>query len=146
MNYSILAKAYTEVLAIISYLPKEEYSKIPIKKIELFIKKSDKNYKFNINSKIGLDKQKISKDACTILITLFRDYFSTDKQKEVLENLLQQNQKKLDAENRKKYNPEDIFKKHNQENIMENQISIIEYKEPLFKRFISKIKSIFHII
>ena len=39
------AKAYTEVLEIIKYFPKEEYSKIPLKKIEFYKNNMDKDSK-----------------------------------------------------------------------------------------------------
>lgn len=48
------------------------------------------------------------------------------------------------------YNTENLFKKKNQvknvEDIVENQVAMVEYKESLFKKFINKIKSIFHIL
>ena len=67
-----------------------------------------------------------------------------EKEKLELKQILKNNEDRYQQELRNKYNPEDIFKKNKQENIVENQVSMIEYKEPLFKRFISKIKSIFH--
>lgn len=97
MNNSILARAYTEILEIISNLPIEEYSKISIKRIEFFKEKSDKNYKDNINSKIELDGNTISKEVSAILIILFKHYFSQKTER----NLLQKNQEKLDEENKK---------------------------------------------
>lgn len=41
------AKAYSEVLTILKYIPTEDYYKIPKSKIELFEANSDKNYTFN---------------------------------------------------------------------------------------------------
>lgn len=38
------AKAYTEILKIIEYLPDSEYQKIPQKLIDQFQEKSDKEY------------------------------------------------------------------------------------------------------
>ena len=67
-----------------------------------------------------------------------------EKEKLELKQILKNHEDKYQQELRNKYNSEDIFKKHIQENIVKNQVSMIEYKEPLFKRFISKIKSIFH--
>ena len=53
-----------------------------------------------------------------------------------------------EQELREKYNPDNLFKKHSlkqEENVIMNEVSMVEYKEPLFKRFINKIKNIFHI-
>lgn len=96
------AKAYTEVLEIISYFPREEQEKIPAEKIEFYRANMDKEYEYSINPEIELSKQYISREANAILVGLFRDYFATEKQKEVLENILKQNQEK--AENEKEKN------------------------------------------
>ena len=44
-------KAYTEILEILKYIPKEEYERIPKEKILFFEENCDKNYefKFDIN-------------------------------------------------------------------------------------------------
>ena len=43
---NMYATAYSEVLEILKYIPKEEYNKIPNEKIEVFKAKYDKKYKF----------------------------------------------------------------------------------------------------
>lgn len=106
------AKAYTEVLEILKYFSEEEYSKIPQEKIEFYKNNMDKNYKYNINPNIDLSKQYISKEANAILITLFRDYFATESQKKTLNNLLNQNQNKLENIRREIYNSNNIFSKN----------------------------------
>lgn len=145
----VYKRAYTEVIEIIKYFPKEEYNKIPIKKINFYKENMDKNYKFQINPKISLEEQNISKEANAILITIFNDYFATYRQKEVLNNLLKKNQQKIEQDKLKKYNPDNIFKKNiseiPQEEIKENteNMQLIEYKENIFKKIFNKIKSIF---
>lgn len=106
------AKAYTEVLEILKYFSEEEYSKIPQEKIDFYKNNMDKNYNYNINPNIDLSKQYISKEANAILITLFRDYFATESQKKTLNNLLNQNQNKLENIRREKYNSNNIFSKN----------------------------------
>lgn len=105
------AKAYTEVLEIIKYFPEYELNKISQEKIDYYKKNMDKNYKFEINPKIDLAEQNISKEASAIIISLFRDYFATEKQKQQLE--IRENQ----------------FKN------LKNEISMVEYKESFFERF-----------
>ena len=106
------AKAYTEVLEILKYFSEEEYSKIPQEKINFYKNNMDKNYNYNINPNIDLSKQYISKEANAILITLFRDYFATESQKKTLNNLLNQNQNKLENIRIEKYNSNNIFSKY----------------------------------
>ena len=104
-------KAYTEVLEILSHLPKEEYRKIPKEKIDFYKSNLDRNYYYTIDPNIDLSKQYISKEANSVLISLFRDYIATEKQKIILNNLLNQNQARLEQLRRKMYNPDNIFKK-----------------------------------
>ena len=147
---SAYKKAYTEVIEIIKYFPKEEYDKIPLEKINYYKENMDKNYNFQIDPNIELEKQNISKEANAILVTLFNDYFATDRQKEVLNNLLKQNQQKLEIRKYEEYNPNNLFmqstiKQQNTETLQENQkeTSLVEIKESFFTKYINFIKNIF---
>ena len=97
-----------------------------------------------------MEKQNISKEANAILVTLFNDYYATDRQKEVLNNLLKQNQQKLEIRKYEEYNPNNLFmqstiKQQNTETLQENQkeTSLVEIKESFFTKFINFIKNIF---
>ena len=136
-------RAYTEVIEILSHLSEEEYAKIPIAKIEFYKNNMDKQYSYKINPKVNLSEQNISKEANAILISLFRDYFTNEKQKSTLENILRQNQLKEEKEKKEKYTSNDIFS-HIIETPQQEPISIIEYKETFISKFLSKIKSIFN--
>lgn len=143
-------RAYTEVIEIIKYFPNEEYAKIPLEKINYYKENMDKDYNFQINPNIELEKQNISREANAILVTLFNDYFATDRQKEILNNLLKQNQQILEELKQEKYNPNNLFmqSKTQQQNtvtIQENnsENSLIEIKENFFTKFINFIKNIF---
>ena len=131
------ARAYTEVLEILRHFSNEEYSKIPESKIEYFKQNMDTNYNFSIDPSVDLKEQNISMEANAIIVSLFRDYFATDKQRVILKNLLKQNQDKRDAELREKYNPDNLFK-NKQPKVIENTSNepehneMIEYKESIF--------------
>ena len=141
------ARAYTEVLEIINHFSNEEYSKIPKEKIDFFKKNMDKDYKFIIDPDIDLDKQNLSQETKAIIVTLFRDYFATEQQKEKLEIILQQNQDKKDQEKLEKYTPDNIFKKTTDKNEQSNttnaNLPIEIKKESFFEKFIKFIKSLF---
>jgi len=131
MNNSY-SKAYTEVLEIINHFSEEEYKKIPKEKIEFYEKNKDKEYSFKINPNIDLSEQNISPEASAILVSLFRDYFATDRQKEMLKNLLNQNQDKIEKEKYQKYNPDNIFKnKLNKDVISDSkeELALVEIKD-----------------
>ena len=110
MANSKYEKAYKEVLEIIKLFPKEEYNKIPKSKIKFFEDNMDKNYKFEINSNVGVDMESISKEANAIIVTLFQDYLATEEQNKKITEILRLNEEKAEREKRRKYNPDNLFK------------------------------------
>ena len=116
-----------------------------------FIKtKTEIENKLVLLKELELEKQNISREANAILVTLFNDYFATDRQKEILNNLLKQNQQILEGQKQEKYDPSNLFmqSKTQQQNtvtIQENnsENSLIEIKENFFTKFINFIKNIF---
>ena len=147
MNNEKYAKAYTEVIEIISHFPKEEYEKIPAEKIEFYKNNMDKDYIFKINPSKDLDKQNISREANAIIIILYKKYFANEEQKKKIDKILAENSRKEELEKSKKYNPDNLFKKNSKKEIIEkvgsdNNNSMIEYKENFFikiKKFIFKL-------
>ena len=139
------SKAYTEVLEIINHFSEDEYKKIPKEKIDFYEKHKDRKYDFKINPNIDLAEQNISRKANAILVSLFRDYFATAKQKEILKNLLQQNQEKLEKEKYLKYNPDNIFNKSNSNiNDSKDKVALVEIKnEVWYRKILNFFKRIF---
>ncbi len=111
MTNNKFAKAYKEVIEIIKHFPEEDYNKIPKEKIEFYEKNMDKDYEFSIDPTVDLSKQNISKEANAIIIMLFQEYFATDKQKDLVDDILKLNEKKSEHEKIKRYNPDNLFKK-----------------------------------
>lgn len=142
---NLYAKAYTEVLEIINHFSEDEYKKIPKEKIDFYEKHKDRKYDFKINPNIDLAEQNISRKANAILVSLFRDYFATAKQKEILKNLLQQNQEKLEKEKYLKYNPDNIFNKSNSKiNDSKDKVALVEIKnEVWYRKILNFFKRIF---
>ena len=142
---NLYAKAYTEVLEIINHFSEDEYKKIPKEKIDFYEKHKDRKYDFKINPNIDLAEQNISRKANSILVSLFRDYFATAKQKEILKNLLQQNQEKLEKEKYLKYNPDNIFNKSNSNiNDSKDKVALVEIKnEVWYRKILNFFKRIF---
>ena len=138
------AKAYTEVLEILKYIPEEEYKKIPKEKIEFYKNNADKDYNYVFDRNIGLEKQKISREANSIIITLFRDYFASDNQKIKLNKILNENEIKNQKELMERYNPNNLFKNKNdyQEKAIE-ETAVVKYEKNIIKRIVNKILSFF---
>lgn len=141
------SKAYTEVLEIINHFSEDEYKKIPREKIDFFEKNKDKDYNFQINPNADLAEQNISQNANAILVSLFRDYFATDNQKEILKNLLKQNQEKIEIEKHEKYNPDNIFNNRvNTEKLKDSkeELALVEIEDQMwYKKILDFFKSIF---
>lgn len=136
------SKAYTEVLEIINHFSEDEYKKIPKEKIDFYEKNKNKDYNFKIDPNVDLAEQNISPNANAILVSLFRDYFATDKQKEILKNLLQQNQEKMEKEKYQKYNPNDIYS--NNINDSKEELSLVEIKnQTWYRKVLDFFKNIF---
>ena len=148
MTNNTYARAYTEILEIIKYFSKEEYSKIPKEKIEFYKENMDANYNFTINPEIDLSKQNISKEANAIMVNLFKEYFATEEQKTKINEILELNQKKSEKEKRKKYNPEVILKNKEFQASKEKTVEhvlLIERKETFFTKFKSFILKLLHL-
>lgn len=149
---STYAKAYTEVIQVISHFSNEDYLKIPKEKIEFYKENMDKEYKFVINPNKSIKEQNISKLAYSIIVALFMDYIGTEEENKKIKEILELNQKKAEQEKREKYKVEDIFKNEKKEvlndtniNNSRNELKVIENKESIFskiKKFIIRILEI----
>ena len=142
------SRAFSEVLEVLKYIPKEEYEKIPLEMIELMEDNCLKDYDVEYNSNLTLSEQNFSEEAKYIIAVFFRDYWATDVQK----NKILLNEKHHDylenLEKEKKFNVnvfEDSSKNVEIDNKQEenNKLAIIE-KESIFKRIIKKIKNYFN--
>lgn len=139
------SKAYVEVLEIISHFSEEDFKKIPKSEIDFYNENKDNEYKCKINPNIDLNEQNISREANAILVALYRDYFATENQKQILEKLLKQNEQKEEEKKREKYNPDDIFKKDKEVSTIENNNEMlpVEIEEKWYQKILDFFKSLF---
>ncbi len=139
------SKAYVEVLEIISHFSEEDFKKIPKSEIDFYNENKDNEYEFKINPNIDLNEQNISREANAILVALYRDYFATENQKQILEKLLKQNEQKEEEKKREKYNPDDIFKKDKEDSKIENNNEIlpIEIEEKWYQKILEFFRGLF---
>ena len=115
------ANAYSEVLEILKYIPKEDYNKIPKGKIEVFEKYKNDNYNFIYNPNKSLEEQQVSKGGKAVIGLLFRDYWATEKQRNKIIAKQNYDRKKLEEEKTRIYNSDDIFKKKTNNNYIKNE-------------------------
>lgn len=81
--------AYTEVLEIIKYMPKEEREKIPQSEIEYFEKNRNKSYRYIYI----FPESKHLRKTDIVLISLYRQYIANSKEKNKINELLWINEK-----------------------------------------------------
>jgi len=142
------ARAYTEVLEILKHIPEDELERIPKSELQFYEDNCDKNYKYEYNLDLAVDKQAISKEANTVIVALYMNYFANEKQKGIIEKILKQNSIEEEKAKSEKYDVNKIFEKnqneHNGANKSENlPIDISNNQESFIKKIINKIKSLF---
>ena len=141
-----IPQAYTETLTILNNINIEEYKKIPSELIDMFIKYKDTNYEYTIKE-TDFEKQPILEETKIILAILFKNYWATPNQKEKIK--LKENYDGMQEEliKREMYNPDNLFiKSDKQKNVTEcvknNELSMVKYKESLFKKIWNKLTNI----
>ena len=140
------AEASAEINEILGYLPEEYVEKIPVKLKEFFKKVADKEYVSNIDPYKTLDKQDMKPKTKTLLTIIYREYWCTEEERAELDKILIENDKKHEAEIRKKYNPDDIFKKKEttQEKQAFEETSLINYDNRMwYKKALDFVSNIF---
>ena len=150
INEAVLPKAYKEVIEILKYIPEIDYNKIPKYLIEKFEKDAEKDYNYNVTEFEDFDKQPMLKETKAILAVIFRDYWATEEQREIIRSNEKFDIRKKEETKRNEYNPDDIFaKRREKDNIEEksdnnNSLVIVE-ETSILKKILNKIKKFFHI-
>ena len=135
---------YSEVYQVLKLLGNEYIDKLPKSLFNMLREKRNINYEPKYTEDLPLNKQNIKKETLSIIALLHLNYWcENENEKNELKQIFKNNEDNYQNELREKYNPDNIFKKHIQENIVKNEVSLVEYKESIFKRLINKIKSIF---
>ena len=126
-----LLKAYAEVDKVLSFMENKYVEKIPSKMREMFKNEKLEGYNPVISPKVPLDEQDLQRKTLSILAMLNLNYWcESEKEKQELISLYAENDRKREEELREKYNPDNLFKNKSKDNNIEENLQIIEYKEP----------------
>lgn len=140
---------YSEVYSILNLLGENYIQKLPVSLFNMIKEEKRQDYNPQYDSKINLEQQNIKRETLSMIALFHLNYWcNLDEEKNELKTLFKTNEEKYQAEIREKYNPDNLFKKRSlqqEESTITNEVAMVEYKEPLFKRIINKIKRIFHI-
>lgn len=131
--------SFYEISEILRYMPIEYNKKLP-EKFKDLINENKTSNGFIYNKEKTLDKQEMLHDTKVLLSILYRTYWCSEQKRKELE---EEDNRIL----REKYNPDNIFKKHNkaeneERDANKKEVAMVTYKETLFKKIINRIKSI----
>ena len=135
------ACAYKEIYEILKIFPQELVSQIPQETMNFFHDNMDTSYEYDI-SVDTFDGQTMLEETKAILTILFRDYWATPVQRKKILNYENSAREKLEEEAMMEYNPDNLFKKKNNQDYVEKHIeetAMVEYKESILKKIIKKI-------
>ena len=131
-SMKITKEAYSEVYAILNLMSWNLIKKIPENIWENIESKRDKQKVIEIDN---IENYQASEQANKLLAVLYKNYFATDEEKEVIQakekTLYEKEQKEL----HEKYTPDNLFKiKVTKVEPIENSVAIVEYKESIFTK------------
>lgn len=135
--------AYSEVYEILNLLDKEYREKVPDKVRTFFEEERLKDYIPEIDAETPLTNQNLKRETIVLLAILNLNYWcdTPEEKQEVLDELARNEKEREELLD--KYNPDNLFKKR-QEDLHTEELSVIEYKKPNFiQRLLSKIASLF---
>ena len=136
--------AYCEVDIILEHMEEKYIKKIPNKLRNLFKEQKRKDYFPEIRADIPLREQKLLRKTIAILAMLNLNYWCEDeKEKQELIKIYAGNDKKREEELREKYNPENLFKKKEIAENVENKELIVCKEENFLKKILKKIVNFF---
>lgn len=142
-------ETYSEVYSILNMLGENYITKIPSKLYQMIKEEKSNEYNPQYDFSIALEQQNIKKEALSMIALFHLNYWcNSQEEKQELKELFKENEIKYQAELREKYNPDNIFKNRNhstqnEENIENEPVALIEYKENIFKKIINKILEFF---
>ena len=142
-----IARAYSEVDAILEKMDKANVEKIPIKLRKMFKEEKDVEYQNKIDIYNKVQKKELEPKTLTLLAMLYLNYWcENDEEENSLIKQYAENDRKSEEETREKYNPDNLFKnkEKNKEQIANNSTEtslIIVEKEKWYKKIFNFIKN-----
>lgn len=134
--------AYAEIDEILNLLEDDYREKVPKKVRDFFKEEKIKDYHPEIDIEKPLIEQNLKRETMVLLAILNLNYWcENEEEKQRFLNELDKNEEEK-KELEEKYNPDNLFKKKQDEST-ENNLQIVEYKKPNFIQILlTKIKKI----
>lgn len=140
-------KCLVQLDEVLNYLSTENLKKIPEEIRNGIKEQKDKEYIWKYDESKLLKEQGLARRTVAMLSYLNMEYLLNNEQREYMETIHKINEQKIQKENQIKYNQDNLFNNKksikNQEEIRNESVAMVEYKESFLKRMINKIKRIF---
>lgn len=131
----------TQLNKILSFLPDDVKKNIPQDIWKKINDKTDNNLYTKIKEVRDIKEENILPETRKYLSFIFINYLATEEERKEYTKIVKNNEEQYQKILNKKYSVDNIFKKDLKQEKQE-QVDIIIYKEPLWKRMINKIKSL----
>ena len=140
-------KCLVQLDEVLNYLSTDNLEKIPDEIRNGIKEQKDKEYIWKYDESKSLKEQELARRTVAMLSYLNMEYLLNNEQREYMETIHKINEQKIQKENQIKYNQDNLFNNKksikNQEEIRNESVAMVEYKESFLKRMINKIKRIF---
>ena len=104
-------RAFKEANEIISIMGEKYNTKVPKSLLEFLKREEDKEYVTKIKKELSFKNQEISRTALILLNYINLNYWLDEEKKNRVRQSYRQNEQKHQEELKKRYNPDEIFKK-----------------------------------
>lgn len=137
-------KAYKEVYEILQNTSKEDLKLIPEEFINMLEENMDKNYKFELDSNISFENQKLLTETRSIFAYIFLNYWGTESQKDLIKKKFMQDININEKKKKDQYGEQNLFKNNLKNGIKKEKIEVQLYKkENIIMKIINRIKNFF---
>lgn len=146
-------KAYKEVIEILKYVPKESVNKIPQSMIDMFNKKMNISWNFQVDVNKTFEEQNLLDETKAIFANIYKDYWASPEEREEI-NKKEQNElaqiEIINSEISICFDENKVFKnKSNKSNEVikedKSDLPVEQTKEKFFKNIIRFFKRLFRI-
>lgn len=117
-----------EVSVILKNIDKNLSNRIPERLKEYIEANKSQSHNFKYDHDKSLSEQRMLKTTEKYLTMLFLRYWCTNEEKTKVLDAMKRNEEKYQKEIKEKYNPNNLFKKSNVENV-KKEVALVEVKE-----------------
>lgn len=141
------SEAMVEVLDILDNSDDSIYDKIPKHLIAFWQKNKSSTYKPKLDHSKPINEMILKDKTKDIITMIYLNYLCDDIERENTIRVIRLNEQIYQEKMRKKYNPDNIFKKHNKEKTEENvkDLILVKEQESIFTKILNYVKKIFRL-